>query len=76
MCCQFSQYPKHIPSHGITQNLVPRFIYSMKPPYHQNNGQVIFKYHKRTIASLGGGVELIGRVGRGNRWLEFLYSSF
>jgi hypothetical protein len=40
-CCQFSQYPKHIPSHGITHNLVPRFVYSMKPPHHQNNGQAI-----------------------------------
>jgi hypothetical protein len=69
ICCQFSQYPEHIPSHDITRNLVPIFVYSMKPPHHQNNGQAIKKCHKRTITSLGGGVELIGGVGRGNRWL-------
>jgi hypothetical protein len=60
----------------ISLTTLPRFVYSMKPPHHQNNEQAIKKYHKRTIASLGGGVELIGAVGRGNRWLEFLYSSF
>jgi hypothetical protein len=48
----------------------------MKPPHHQNNRKTIKKYHKITITSLGGGVELIGGVGRTNRWLEFLYSSF
>ncbi len=51
MCCQFSQYFKHIPSHDIIHNLVPRFVYSMKPPHHQNNGQTIKKYHKRTIVT-------------------------